>query len=344
MLLEFSVENFMCFKNEVAFSFEAMQELSEDKFYNPESRRDIRIEGIGLINTVNAIYGKNGIGKTALLKAIELFCMASSYGVGTEMLVSGLKAKASFFDSSKPIIFKYQLLDKKNAMQNTTIHFGNKGDYLVITHKESSGGNLLYTEDILPFVYSEKGFYLYPEFKSEEHKKIILEELKESDIDIVDFFINSKDEIIVLDNFGNKKPFQDLSKGTKKYFTMISYVLLRVFKNGSLYVVDDLDASLHPLLVRRFIEMFKSKQLNPKNARLLFSTNDVMSLHQSSLNGDQIWFMDRDKDSQETKLYSPADYSDFEPLNLQRDYILGCYDATPNTSWRGNCWIGGVEC
>jgi AAA15 family ATPase/GTPase len=183
-------------------------------------------------------------------------------------------------------------------------------------------------------------------FETDTNKNLILHELQQADFDIFDIYY--EDSELHNPYFVNKNgiitDFESLSQGTKKYLCMIVSVLLKVFKNGSLYVVDDLDASLHPLLVRRFIEMFKSKQLNPKNARLLFSTNDVMSLHQSSLNGDQIWFMDRDKDSQETKLYSPADYSDFEPLNLQRDYILGCYDATPNTSWRGNCWIGGVEC
>jgi len=71
MLIEFSVENFMCFKNEVTFSFEAMEDLAEDKFYNPESRRDIGIEGIDLINTVNGIYGKNASGKSSLLQAMK---------------------------------------------------------------------------------------------------------------------------------------------------------------------------------------------------------------------------------------------------------------------------------
>jgi AAA15 family ATPase/GTPase len=82
MLIEFSVENYLCFKNETTFSFEAMTDLDDTKYFNPESRRVL--EGVLdpetgepiTINTVNAIYGKNAAGKSTFLRSImKLFSL-----------------------------------------------------------------------------------------------------------------------------------------------------------------------------------------------------------------------------------------------------------------------------
>jgi hypothetical protein len=164
-------------------------------------------------------------------------------------------------------------------------------------------------------------------------KDLILNELKIADFNIEDYFFE-EDELVFVHKDKVKRYFGEQSDGTKKYFCLLSDVTLYILDTGGLYIVDELEKALHPLLARRFINLFKNPETNPKNARLLFSSHDMMFLHQSVLNGDQIWFIDRD-DQDETSLYSPAEYADFNPLQVQKDYTLGCYGAVPNTDWRG---------
>jgi hypothetical protein len=52
-------------------------------------------------------------------------------------------------------------------------------------------------------------------------------------------------------------------------------------------------------------------------------------MHQSILNGDQVWFIERNDETQETKLTSAADAEGFEPVYLQSDYMQGLYGAVP---------------
>jgi len=402
MLIEFSVENFMCFKNEVTFSFEAMEDLAEDKIYNPESRRGI--EGIGLINAVNGIYGKNASGKSTLLRAIKVFF--------TLIMDSRKKNEDDDFDvvyyeGSKPIIFKAKFTDEalnlysyslqlrgedvdaevmyeelKNETKNKTIFIREKNiivssdvlseEQLDILKNDLQKHHLALSQPFSLFkdirsCFSAKvndfmgvhlgsfkkgrGFsfiqivepYMFPAIHMPDEiqekldllniKTRILEELKIADFNIKDYFFED-DELFFIHKNGVKRSFGEQSDGTKKYFCLLLDVTLYILDTGGLYIVDELEKALHPLLAMRFINLFKSPEMNPKNARLLFSSHDMMFLHQSVLNGDQIWFIDRD-DQDETKLYSPAEYGDFDPLQVQRDYTLGCYGAVPETNWRG---------
>ena len=169
--------------------------------------------------------------------------------------------------------------------------------------------------------------------QSDEFKQFFLKELQEADFSIKDYDFRN-DELFFIDFRGLKRELSEQSDGTQKYLFLLLDVKLRILDTGGFYIVDELEKALHPLLARRFINLFKNPETNPKNARLLFSSHDMMFLHQSVLNGDQIWFIDRD-DQDGTTLYSPAEYADFDPLHVQKDYTLGCYGAVPNTDWRG---------
>jgi AAA15 family ATPase/GTPase len=404
MLIEFSVENFMCFKNEVTFSFEAMEDLAEDKFYNPESRRDIGIEGIGLINTVNGIYGKNASGKSTLFMAIKrLFRLIMNSRKKNE----DDDFEVVYYDTSKPIVFKAKFNDEalnvysyslhiqgentdakvvceelKNETENKTL-FIRKGnivddsdvlskDQLDILKNDLQKNHLAFSQPFSLFkdirscfstkVNDSMGVRFRPFFRNGKHqfldfmesymfpaigmpdemqeklqlpdiKKLILNELKVADFNIEDYLFE-EDELFFVHKNKMKRHFGEQSDGTKKYFCLLSDVTLHIFDTGGLYIVDELEKALHPLLARRFINLFKNHETNPKNARLLFSSHDIMFLHHNALNGDQIWLIDRDDETNETTLYSPAEYEDFDPLNLQSEYLLGAYDAVPNTAWR----------
>ena len=85
------------------------------------------------------------------------------------------------------------------------------------------------------------------------------------------------------------------SKGTR---TLISLLIpaLEALSTGSLLVVDELDTSLHPDLAKAFVSLFNRENSNPHGAQLIFSTHDVTLLGSGSIQQDEIWMTDKDRD------------------------------------------------
>ncbi|MGB3962137.1 MAG: ATP-binding protein, partial [Sulfurimonas sp.] len=64
------------------------------------------------------------------------------------------------------------------------------------------------------------------------------------------------------------------SVGTQKFFKM-SAPILNTLQEGKILMIDELDASLHPTLTQHLIELFHNKEVNTKNAQLIFATHDT---------------------------------------------------------------------
>jgi predicted ATPase len=117
------------------------------------------------------------------------------------------------------------------------------------------------------------------------------------------------------------------SLGTQRLYVLAAPVL-DVLKNGRLLIVDELDSSLHPLLVRRLVCMFHNPELNPHGAQLLFTTHDTSLLDRTVFRRDQIWFTEKDRD-QATRLYPLSDFSPRETEAWEKGYLIGRYGAVP---------------
>lgn len=117
------------------------------------------------------------------------------------------------------------------------------------------------------------------------------------------------------------------SAGTKKYLALAGPVL-DVLTKGSILIVDELDARLHPNLVCKLIELFNSESHNPNSAQLIFNTHNTYLLNADLLRRDQIWFAEKDRYGAST-LYSLNDYSPRKNENFEKNYILGKYGAIP---------------
>lgn len=117
------------------------------------------------------------------------------------------------------------------------------------------------------------------------------------------------------------------SEGTQRLFSLAAPVL-DVLKNGRALVVDELDRSLHTLLVRRLIGMFHDPALNPHGAQLIFSTHDTSLLDHALFRRDQVWFTEKD-DSQATRVYPLTDFSPRKHEAWERGYLMGRYGAVP---------------
>lgn len=61
------------------------------------------------------------------------------------------------------------------------------------------------------------------------------------------------------------------SSGTNKVFN-ISGPVFDVLKNGGVLIIDELDASLHPLITLTITKLFNSSEFNKTNAQLIFAT------------------------------------------------------------------------
>ena len=117
------------------------------------------------------------------------------------------------------------------------------------------------------------------------------------------------------------------SDGTQRLYGLAAPVI-DVLKHGRVLVVDELDSSLHPLLVRRLISMFHDPSLNKAGAQLIFSTHDTSLLDHTLFRRDQIWFTEKDSD-QATRIYPLTDFSPRKREAWERGYLTGRYGAVP---------------
>jgi hypothetical protein len=121
----------------------------------------------------------------------------------------------------------------------------------------------------------------------------------------------------------------DESQGTQK-FIALSGPITHTLEQGSILVVDELEARLHPLLTQAVVDLFHSP-VNRKKAQLIFASHDVTLLDPERFRRDQIWFTEKDE-SGATDLYSLAE---FEPSQARpdskfsRQYLLGLFGAVP---------------
>jgi AAA15 family ATPase/GTPase len=122
-------------------------------------------------------------------------------------------------------------------------------------------------------------------------------------------------------------PLEEESDGTQKIFAYAA-PLLDVLKNGRVLVVDELDNSFHPHLVRFLLSLIHDPAANKQNGQLIFSTHDTSILDAKILRRDQIWFMEKD-DEQATQLYPLSDFHPRKKEALEKGYLQGRFGALP---------------
>ncbi len=121
------------------------------------------------------------------------------------------------------------------------------------------------------------------------------------------------------------------SQGTRKLIALAGPLLLTL-RSGAPLVVDELDARLHPLITCAILKLFNSPQTNPRNAQLIFTTQDTNLLNRDLLRRDQIWFVEKDRQAA-SQLYSLAEFRAERRVrndaSFEADYIRGKYGAVP---------------
>lgn len=130
---------------------------------------------------------------------------------------------------------------------------------------------------------------------------------------------------------GNEKivSFNIESDGTNKWL-FLSIILILALKFGSPCFIDELDSQLHPLSLRKIVQMFTDKNTNPNGAQLIFSAHNIINLDSSDLRRDEIWFIE--KKNHKSTMYSLVDFDDGgvrSDLSFGKHYLAGRFGAVP---------------
>jgi hypothetical protein len=120
----------------------------------------------------------------------------------------------------------------------------------------------------------------------------------------------------------------DESNGTRNLLFLTGPVL-DILRKGLTLVIDELDTSLHTLLVRELVRLFHQPEINPAGAQLIFTTHDTSLLDAPDLlRRDQIWFVEKDP-HQASTLVALSEFSPRKHEALERGYLMGRYGGIP---------------
>lgn len=200
--------------------------------------------------------------------------------------------------------------------------------------------------------------------KDEQWRKAAVQLLQYADLGISDLNLEKKEEILskeVLDFFaafmraqdgdGSETPISEMeveisllhgteakgftlplsneSDGTRTWLETALPALFTVV-HGDVLIIDEIDDSLHPHLVRRLIGLFTDKELNGQGAQLLFTTHDSTLLGKyptPAIEKEASWFTE--KQQHESFLYSLDEFDVRESNNPEKQYLMGKYGAVP---------------
>lgn len=136
-----------------------------------------------------------------------------------------------------------------------------------------------------------------------------------------------KDQRVKFVHDNNVSPaFKKESDGTRRMFGIAGY-WVDLLERGGVLVIDEMDNSLHPILVKSLVTLVNGPN-NKNGAQLIFSTHDTTLLDSELFRRDQIWFVEKDQKNA-SKLYSLLDFSPRKHETYGKYYLQGRYGALP---------------
>ena len=176
--------------------------------------------------------------------------------------------------------------------------------------------------------------------KSEDIKKLMLQMFQEMDLDIVNFRVEEKEndriEVFtkhIVDKYEAELNLSDESSGTKKLFGLLPFIAKSLLR-GTTLVIDELDAKIHPVLLKYLIMTFSNMEKNKKGAQLIFTSHDLSTMNSEVFRRDEIWFVAKGN-HQNLKLYSLVEFKNEKGESVRKDakfdkqYLEGKYGADP---------------
>lgn len=388
MLIEFTFENFKCYRSETTLQMAAasIDEHSETLIPGPGKKE---------VLPVAAIYGPNGGGKSSVLQAFTClerlvtmpylvlrarlsktpyiecrpyafeaesrseattFCVIFQIGDYTYRYIlsmldgevveeylhrrmAGRGAEATLFERSDGAVELGSSLRRKGV--NTDVDSMMPYlSFLAINYDIEAVDNAFgWFLDCQVLDYSESSFEDYfMEPRDDQERRLIVRMLNAMDIDITGIRYQKDEDGLEIymthgSGDGTELELREESNGTKKLLNL-ALPFLRALRSGSLVVSDELDAKLHPKLLKYLVMLFTSRGTNKNGAQLVFTSHDMTILNSSVFRRDEIWFAAKTPEGPST-LYSLSDIADVDGKRVRtqnaydRQYLAGRYGADP---------------
>ena len=361
MLCQFSFQNFKSYKDETTFDFRAMAIPEfQDALIRQEKAEDLL--------PVSAVYGPNGGGKTNLLQAF--FCLINlvvkpihALEKNRQPMIFQQGSSVAPFMLKKEIVFE-SLLWRTLGGKKTGLIFERDGQKIELGASINKASINLDVNPKMPYLSFLAINYNIPVIaevqnwfescitqsyanpraenivlvsKSETTKESLIHALNDVGIDLSGYRYDEDSKHLFTQRTINGKvyelPFEAESDGTKKMIAALP-VLMVALQEGRTVVVDELDAKLHPKLLRYVIQMFKNQELNKKGAQLLFSSHDLTTMKNTVFRRDEIWFAAMN-DNHESEIYSLYEFRQEDNTRVKstaafdKQYLEGKYGADP---------------
>ena len=185
--------------------------------------------------------------------------------------------------------------------------------------------------------------------ENENVKKQIVTLLNDMGIDIEDYRFDSEEKQLYLKRTIAGKSYElsltEESDGTRKLIAALPAILIAL-QEGRLVIIDELDAKLHPKLLRYVISLFKNPKVNRNGAQLLFTSHDMSTMKNTVFRRDEIWFaaLNEKRSSEIYSLYEIR-HEDNERVKstaaFDKQYMEGRYGADPylHNMLSGGDWL-----
>lgn len=137
---------------------------------------------------------------------------------------------------------------------------------------------------------------------------------------------------------GNEVKFEilDESDGTQRIIDLLpAFLELSNSKSKQVYIIDEIDRSLHTLLIRKLLESYLNRCTNDTRTQLLLTTHDVLLMDQHLLRRDEMWVTEREL-SGNTKLFSFSEYKEVRyDKDIRKSYLQGRLGGIPRILLQG---------
>ncbi len=128
------------------------------------------------------------------------------------------------------------------------------------------------------------------------------------------------------------------SYGTVRFINIFP-LLREAIQYGKTLIIDEFDASVHPMAIMSIVNVFHNDEINKKGAQLIFNTHNPVFLNRNTFRRDEIKFVEKDEEKGTSIHYSLSDFgtsgvgSVRNTENYMEKYFISKYGAIKNVDF-----------
>lgn len=308
----------------VYFSIEFFEEDEENKF---RIRYELEVD-LGIF--LDEEYARKIISESLLVNGDLIFQRSNGLTFGSMKVIKGYLSEVT-----EQNIGSINEIAKSSLSQDEL--FLTNGFKLMISQKFTKLIIDWFTNKFM-VIYRADSMQLIKRFTDPKRKAIYIEKTTDKAARLFGInsnavgYVVSEDEpdaklYSVFNNIKNKKNAaiaSDIfeSYGTIRFINMFPLVIKAIQTGGTL-VVDEFDASIHPMALMSIINVFHNDDINIHHAQLIFNTHNPIFLNSNLFRRDEIKFVERDDDSHQSILYALSDFGTSGDKGVRRheDYM-----------------------